>query len=295
MPTITVLDSTMYFEDAGAGVPLVFLHGNPGSSYLWRRVLPHLGTPGRVLAPDLIGMGRSGKPDIGYTFDDHARYLDAWFDALGLDDVVLVGHDWGGALAFDRAARHPGHVRAVAFLETILRPMSWSAFPAAGRARFAALRTPGVGETMVLERNEFLDAAYTQAVRTPLAAADLDVYRAPYPTPASRRPMLAWPRAMPLDGEPADVVARIRAYDDWLAASVDVPKLLMTFDSSPTLMIDAAAVDWCAANIAALEIVACGPAGHHAPEDQPGAIAAAVASWLDRHRLRVPAPTPVAG
>jgi hypothetical protein len=119
MPVAHVLDSTIFYREMGTGVPLIFLHGNPTSSYLWRRILPAVGDPGRRLAPDLIGMGDSGKPDIAYTFDDHSRYLDAWFDALGLDDIVLIGHDWGGALAFDWAARHPGRARGIAFTETI--------------------------------------------------------------------------------------------------------------------------------------------------------------------------------
>jgi haloalkane dehalogenase len=124
MPTIEVLDSTMFYEEAGTGRPFVFLHGNPTSSYVWRNVLPRIGDPVRRLAPDLIGMGRSGKPDVPYGFADHACYLDAWFDALGLDGVVLVGIDWGGALAFDWAARHPARTSGVAFMETIVRPMS---------------------------------------------------------------------------------------------------------------------------------------------------------------------------
>lgn len=286
MPAIAVLDSTMFYEENGAGVPFVFLHGNPSSSYLWRGVLPGLGEPGRCLAPDLIGMGRSGKPAIGYRFADHARYLDAWFDALALDGVVLVGHDWGGALAFDWAARHPGRTRGVAFMETIVRPMSGAEFPAGARARFEAFRTPGVGETMVLDENVFIEESLRLTVLGGLADEDLAVYRAPYPTRDSRRPLLEWPRAMPLDGEPADVVGRIDAYDGWLAASDDVPKLLLTFDGSPTLMIGDAMIAWCAANIASLEIEPCGAAGHLAPEDRPAAIAAAVAGWADRHRLR---------
>ena len=130
MPDLSILDSTMHYEESGSGGPLVFLHGNPTSSYLWSNVLPNIGVSGRLLAPDLIGMGASGKPDIAYSFVDHARYLDAWFDALELDDVVLVGHDWGGALAFDWAARHPERVRGVAFMEAIIRPLSWEELPA---------------------------------------------------------------------------------------------------------------------------------------------------------------------
>src|SRR4051812_4543263 len=155
MPGIRVLDETIHYLDSGSGTPFVFLHGNPGSSYLWRNVMSRVGGA-RLLAPDLIGMGRSSKPDIPYLFDDHTRYLDAWFDALGLDDVVLVGHDWGGALAFDWAARHPDRVRGVAFTETIVKPMRWEEFPEGGRELFRAIKTPGVGEAMILDDHAFL-------------------------------------------------------------------------------------------------------------------------------------------
>ncbi|MFB8237009.1 haloalkane dehalogenase [Kitasatospora purpeofusca] len=287
MPVQPVLDSTMYHREHGAGAPLVFLHGNPTSSHLWRDVLPAVGGPGRLLAPDLIGMGESGKPDIDYTFADQARYLDAWFDALGLDEVVLVGHDWGGALAFDWAARHPGRVRGVAFTETIVKPMAWEEFPEGGRPLFEAIKTPGVGEAMILDGNAFIEQALPGTVATPLDPADLDVYRRPYPTRESRRPLLQWPRSMPLGGEPAEVVARIEAYDAWLASSADVPKLLLTFAPGPGTMMGPAIVDWCARTIAALEIEhSDAVAGHHTPEDQPLAIAAALAAWADRHKLR---------
>jgi len=281
-----LLDSTMFHHEAGTGTPFVFLHGNPTSSHLWRNVTPQVGPGVRVLAPDLIGMGRSGKPDIAYGFADHARYLDAWFDVLGLNGIVLVGHDWGGALALDWAARHPGRVRAIAFLETIVRPFTWADFPGEARPRLEALRGEGSGEAKVLDQNFFMEVALKATVLDPLAEADLAIYRAPYVTRESRRPLLAWPRAFPIDGEPADVAARVEAYDAWLAASADIPKLLMTFAGSPTLVIDDGIVAWCRDNIAALEIVPCGPAGHLAPEDQPNAIAAAVSAWADRHGLR---------
>ena len=280
-----VLDSTMFHREMGAGAPIVFLHGNPTSSYGWRQVMSAVGDPGRRLAPDLIGMGDSGKPDIDYSFDDHARYLDAWFDALGLDDVVLVGHDWGGALAFDWAARHPGRVRGVAFTETIVKPMSWQEFPEAGRDLFRAIKTPGVGEAMMLEENAFIEALPSMVAR--LTDEDLADYRKPYPTPASRRPLLQWARSMPLDGEPADVVARVDRYDEWLATSTDVPKLLITFEPLFGAMMGPELVDWCAANIAGLDIAAHDlTSGHQTPEDQPEAIAAAIVSWLDEHGLR---------
>src|SRR5690348_10335917 len=180
MPTIDVLDSTIHYE--GERGPIVYLHGNPTSSHAWRKVLPRTGG----LAPDLIGMGESGKPDIAYTFADHARYLDAWFDALGLHDVVLVGHDWGGALAFDWAARHPDRVRGIAFTETIVKPMTWEEFPEGGRGLFAAIKTEGVGEKMILDDNAFIDQVLPGTVATPMDQSDLAVYRKPYPTRESR-------------------------------------------------------------------------------------------------------------
>jgi haloalkane dehalogenase len=287
MPTAPVLHSTIFYREVGTGgTPVVFLHGNPTSSYLWRHVLPTVGDSGRCLAPDLIGMGDSGKPAIAYTFDDHSRYLDAWFDVLGLDRVVLVGHDWGGALAFDWAARHPGRVRGIAFTETIVKPMSWEDFPAGARPLFESMRTPGVGETMVLDENAFIEQALPRTTARGLSDEDLDVYRRPYPSRESRMPLLQWPRAMPLGGEPADVVARVGAYDQWLAASADVPKLLLAFEPGPGAMMGTAIIDWCAAHVSGLEIDRHGLAGHHTPEDQPEAIATSLVAWLNRCDLR---------
>ncbi|MDL2410241.1 haloalkane dehalogenase [Rhizobium calliandrae] len=286
MPSIDLLDSTIFYEDAGSGTPFVFLHGNPTSSYLWRHVSPHIGAPARRLAPDLIGMGRSGKPDIPYRFADHAHYLDAWFDALELTRVVLVGHDWGGVLAFDWAARNPERVQGIAFMETIVRPMTWDDLPNA-RPRYEALRSPGIGEAKVLDENFFIEQALPATVLNGLSSEDHAAYRAPYPSRESRRPLLEWPRAMPIEGEPADVVARIEAYDVWLATSAHVPKLLLAFDGPPeTLLIGEKMTAWCRANIANLHIENCGPARHVAPEDQPDAIAAAISRWGDRHELR---------
>ena len=285
MPDVEVVGSRIYYEEAGAGTPIVFLHGNPASSHLWRHVIPAIGEGYRCLAPDLIGMGRSGKPDIAYAFADHARHLDAWFEALGLGPVVLVGIDWGGALAFDRAARKPDGVRGIAFMETIVRPMTWADFPGPSRQRLETLRAPGSGERVVLDENFFMDVALKATVLGGLGADDLAAYRSPYPTRESRRPLLAWPRAFPIEGEPADVSARVARYAAWLAASADMPKLLLTFHSSPTLLIGAELAAWCQANIAGLETEDCGAAAHLAPEDQPAGIARAIRAWLQRHAL----------
>jgi haloalkane dehalogenase len=282
MPDLNVLDSTIFYRDSGSGTPFVFLHGNPASSHIWRNVLPAVDLPARLLAPDLIGMGRSGKPELPYRLADHARYLDDWFDRLGLDDVVLVGHDWGGALAFDWASRHPERVRGIAFFETIVRPMSWSDLGDGPRSRAEAMRGPQ-GETLVLDQTFFVESAFNGGVLNPVSSEDLATYLEPYPTRKSRRPILEWARSLPLDGEPADVSDRVEQYGTWLADTGDVPKLLLTFDSSPTLLIDQGMADWCEANIAALAIQHCGPAGHHAQEDQPEAIGNAIGSWAASH------------
>ncbi|RKH74658.1 haloalkane dehalogenase [Corallococcus aberystwythensis] len=278
---LPVLDSFISYREAGTGSPIVFLHGNPTSSHVWRNVIPRLADRGRCLAPDLIGMGSSGKPDIAYRFADHARYLDAWFAALDLRDVVLVGYDWGGVLALDQARRHPDRVRGVVVFETFLRPMHWSDWPPQGEQLFRALRTPGTGEKLVLEQNEFLARSFANGVQHGLAESDRAVYYAPYPDAASRRPVLQWPREIPIDGEPADVAAVIEKYDAWLTQPSVKPVLLLTFGdtglSAPPI------VEWARNNLRALEIVPLGRAGHHAPEDAPEDIARAVRSWLDGH------------
>jgi len=261
----------MAHRESGAGAPLVFLHGNPTSSFLWRTVMPSL--PGRRLAPDLIGMGESGKPGIEYSFDDHARYLDAWFDAMDLDDVVLIGHDWGGALAADWASRHPSRVRGLAFTEAVLMPMSWEEFPPEGAELFRAIKTPEVGESLVLDGDVF--------------AGLPPEYGKPYPTRESRLPLLRWARSLPLGGEPALVVSRIEAFDRWLASTPEIPKLLITFEPGHGTMLTPSMVGWCAREFASVEVVHHPVvAGHHTPEDQPELIAETLAKWLAAHDLR---------
>lgn len=279
MPQIPVLDSFLAYRDHGDGPPIVFLHGNPTSSHLWRNVIPHVPAGHRSLAPDLVGMGASGKPDIAYRFADHASYLDAWFDALGLESAILVGHDWGGALALDRAARMPERVRAVAVIETFLRPLHWAEYPARARELFTAVRTPDVGERMVLERNEFLEQSLAAGVKRGLSPEDLAVYRAPFTTPALRRPVLQWPREVPIDGTPADVTALVEAYDTWLATS-PTPKLVLACEG--TMLSSPAMLAWAQANIRNATIEGVGEAGHHAPEDVPDRIGSAIARWIDQ-------------
>jgi haloalkane dehalogenase len=277
----------MTFRQAGAGSPVVFLHGNPLSSRVWREVLPRVALHALCLAPDLIGMGDSGKPDVDYRFADHVRYLDAWFDALVPRDVVLVGYDWGGVLAMDWAARHPDRVRGLVVFETFLRPMAWQEWSPKGAELFHALRTPGVGEKMVIDANQFLGRSLSNGIKRHLGEEELAAYYAPYATPSSRRPLLQWTREIPIAGEPADVVAVVTRYDAWLASTPAVPKLLLAFDPprelQPSPTGSAAMIAWARANVVGLEVIDLGPAGHHAAEDVPGEIGTAIVAWLGRH------------
>lgn len=277
---IDVLGSRMAYVDEGQGDPILFLHGNPTSSYLWRNVIPHVRGLGRCIAVDLIGMGDSDKPDIPYRFADHARYLAAFIAALDLRRITLVIHDWGSALGFDWAMAHPEAVRGLAFMEAIVTPMpSWAEFPEGGRALFQAFRTPEVGERLVLDDNVFVEQALPASVVRGLTAAELQHYRAPFRDRAARRPTLAWPRELPIAGEPADVVARVIRYRDALCRS-DVPKLLFTAD--PGVLIPAPVAAWCRAHLPRLEVIELGPGLHFVQEDHPHAIGRGLAQWLAR-------------
>ena len=273
---IAVLGSTMFHVEEGEGDPIVFLHGNPTSSYLWRNVMPRLRGEGRLLAPDLIGMGRSAKPALDYSFADHARHLDAWFDALGLENVTLVVHDWGSALGFHWAASHPDRVAGIAFMEAIVKPLSWDEWPEASRKVFRGFRTPGVGEELVLDKNVFVERVLPGSILRKLSAEEMEAYRAPFPTRESRRPVWRWPNQIPLDGEPAEVVSVVEAYGRYLAES-PVPKLLLAFE--PGAILGPAIVDWCAATFRNLEVRHLGAGSHFVQEDAPEAIGDAVKDW----------------
>ena len=274
--TANVLDSTMTYVDTGEGGPVVFLHGNPTSSYLWRNIIPHLSGQARCLAPDLIGMGDSGNtPGGSYTFADHARYLDAWFEALGLtEQVVLVGHDWGSALGFDWACRHPDRVKGIAYMEGIVRPMSWDEWPEQARNIFQAMRSPA-GEEIVLRKNVFVERVLPASIMRTLDDEEMDTYRRPYVEPGeSRRPTLTWPRQIPLDGEPIDVVELVQRYADWLSAS-DLPKLFV--NAEPGIILTGAQREFCRAWPNQREVAVRGL--HFIQEDSPDEVGHALADW----------------
>jgi len=280
-----VLDSEMSYVETGSGdrtpgpadQTIVFLHGNPTSSYLWRNVIPHLTDLGRCLAPDLIGMGASGKSTAGrYDFAEHARYLDAWFDAVVPEGrVVLVGHDWGGALGFDWARRHAARVAGIAYMETIVAPLVWDDWPERARGIFQALRSPA-GEEMILDKNLFVERILPASVLRGLGEAEMAVYREPFAQAGEgRRPTLVWPRQIPIDGEPAAVVEAVSACGRWLAES-EVPKLFVNADPGSILV--GRQRDLCRAWPNQTEVTVAGL--HFIQEDSPSEIGAAVADFV---------------
>jgi haloalkane dehalogenase len=271
----------MAYHERGEGDPIVLLHGNPTSSYLWRNVVPHLYGSGRCIVPDLIGMGDSDKlphsgPDA-YTFVEHRRYLDALLEQLGVrENVTLVIHDWGSALGFDWANRHREAVRGIAYMEAIVRPIeSWAQWPKPVQPVFQGFRSAR-GEEMILEKNMFIEAVLPGSILRKLSADEMDEYRRPFAEPGEdRRPTLTWPRQIPIEGEPAEVVAIVQAYADWLSTS-DVPKLF--FDAEPGAILRREARDFCLAwpNQKVIPIQGI----HFVQEDSPDEIGRGVAEWL---------------
>ena len=275
---IALLETEISYVDTGAGEPVVFLHGNPTSSYLWRNVIPHVEGLGRCLAPDLVGMGDSGAaPDGSYRFVDHARYLDAWFEALGLTNVTLVVHDWGSALGFYWAYRHPERVRGIAYMEAVVRPLTWEEWRDESRQIFQDLRSEA-GEEMVLEKNLFIEGILPSAVLRDLTEEEMNVYRRPYLEPGeSRRPTLTWPRELPINGEPEDVVSIVDDYSGWLAQS-DVPKLFV--NAEPGAILTGSQREFCRTWPNQEEVMVRGV--HFVQEDSPHEIGEAVATFVRR-------------
>jgi haloalkane dehalogenase len=275
---IALLDTEISYVDTGAGDPVVFLHGNPTSSYLWRNVIPHVEGVGRCLAPDLVGMGDSGAaPDGSYRFVDHVRYLDAWFEALGLTNVMLVVHDWGSALGFYWAYRHPEQVRGIAYMEALVRPLTWEEWRDESRQIFQDLRSEA-GEEMVLEKNLFIERILPSAVLRDLTEEEMNVYRRPYLEPGeSRRPTLTWPRELPISGEPEDVVSIVDDYSKWLAQS-DVPKLFV--NAEPGAILTGSQREFCRRWPNQEEVTVRGV--HFVQEDSPHKLGQAVATFVRR-------------
>jgi haloalkane dehalogenase len=281
LPKLSVLDSEMAYREAGRkGAPVaLFLHGNPTSSFIWRNIIPLVADVAHCVAPDLIGFGQSGKPDIAYRFEDHVRYLDAFIAKKGIGSAYLVVQDWGTALAFHLAARRPDFVRGLAFMEFI-RPMpAWGEFlrDSAAREIFRKFRTPGEGEKLILEGNAFVERVLPGSIVRKLTEEEMAVYRAPFTTPQSRRPTWRFPNEIPIAGEPADVYATITEAHAALAAST-YPKLL--FAADPGALVSPAFAKDFAGKLQDCRLVKLGAGVHFLQEDHPETIGRSVATFI---------------
>jgi len=276
-----VLGLEMAYVEEGQGDPIVFLHGNTTSSYVWRNILPYVQGFGRMIAPDLIGMGDSQKlPESGpgsYTFVEHRRYLDALLDQLRVNEqVTFVLHDWGASFGFDWARRHPDAVKGLAYSEANVRPFAWEDFPEVTRQGLQMLRGEA-GEQMILEQNFFIERALPPMILRGLADEEMTEYRHPFIEPGEgRRPMLTFPRQVPIDGEPADVADIYEAYARWLERS-PVPKLFINCDH-PSAILSGALREYCRTWPAQTEVTVQGI--HYPQEDSPDEVGQALASWL---------------
>ncbi len=274
---VPVLDSEMSYVDTGVGTPIVFLHGNPTSSFLWRNIIAEVKPAARCLAPDLIGMGRSGRaPSGSYRFVEHARYLDAWFDAIGIrEEIILVGHDWGSALAFHWANRHRERIAGLVYMEAIVQSLTWEQWPDAATRVFQGFRSDS-GESMILENNVFVERVLPGSIIRDLSDLEMAVYREPFLEPGeSRRPTLTWPREIPLGGQPEDVVQIVDEYSAWLSNS-DMPKLFINAD--PGAILTGEQRDFCRTWLNQTEVTVKGV--HFIQEDSPDEIGQAIVQWL---------------
>jgi haloalkane dehalogenase len=277
-----VLGHEMAYIDEGEGDPIVFLHGNPTSSYLWRTVIPPLADRGRIVVPDLIGMGDSAKlpvtdPDR-YTFIRHREFVDALLEQLGItENVTLVIHDWGSALGFDWARRHPEAVRGIAYMEAITQPLdSWDTWPRGVRELFQGFRSER-GEDLVLRENAFVELVLPGAVVRELTGEEMAEYRRPYlQAGESRRPTLTWPRQIPIEGRPEDVCEIVEEYGRWLASTPGLPKLFINGD--PGAILRHQQRDFCRTWPDQIEVTV--PGIHFLQEDSGPEIGQAIADWL---------------
>ncbi len=281
LPKLSVLGSEMAYREAGrADAPVaVFLHGNPTSSYIWRNIIQLVAGVAHCIAPDLIGFGQSGKPDVAYRFEDHVRYLDAFLAKAGIGSAYLVVQDWGTALAFHLAARRPDFVRGLAFMEFIRPIPTWEEF-IRGNARreiFRKFRTPGEGEKLILEDNAFVERILPGSILRKLGAEEMAVYRAPFATPRSRRPTWRFPNELPIAGEPADVYATLETAHAALAAST-YPKLL--FAADPGALVSPALAESVARKLHDCRLVQLGAGVHFLQEDHPETIGRSVAAFI---------------
>ncbi len=274
---IEVHGSKIHYIDEGSGDPVLFLHGNPTSSYLWRNIFPYVTPLARCLVPDLIGMGKSDKPDIEYRFFDHVKYMEGFIEKMGLRNITLVVHNWGSALGFHYASRHENNVKGLVFMEAIVLPVpSWDMFHRDAVEIFQGFRTPGMGWDMIVNQNMFVEQILPEGIVRKLSLEEMNHYREPFKEPSSRKPVWRWPNELPIAGEPVDVVETVETYNRWLQKT-ELPKLL--FYGNPGVLIKAPVLEWCKQNLKNLKTVNIGPGIHYLQEDNPHLIGSELARW----------------
>lgn len=275
---LEVKGSKMHYIDEGEGDPILFLHGNPTSSYLWRNILPYLTGQGRCIAPDLIGMGKSDKPDLNYGFFDTYEYLEAFIEKLSLKNVTLVLHDWGSGMGFHYAHKNPENVKGIVFMESVLRSFEWSVIPSEIRVSFRLMRTPGIGWLFVDAANLFIKKMLPDMIVRELKKEEKDYYAAPYKSLKSRNPLRRWPEDVPISGSPKNVAEAVDGYSRWLQET-EIPKLY--FYATPGAANLKDTVDWVKTNFKNLETTHVGDGLHFIQEDHPHEIGQGISKWYN--------------
>ncbi|MGD2185924.1 MAG: haloalkane dehalogenase [Desulfobacterales bacterium] len=273
---IEVNGSNIHYIEEGTGDPIVFIHGNPTSSYLWRNIIPYLTPYGRCIALDLIGMGQSDKPEIDYRLVDHIGYVEGFIEKMKLTNVTFVIHDWGSALGFHYAMHHESNTKGIAFMEAILQSATWDNFPKDFKMVFKLFRTPVIGWLMIVGMNIFVEQLLPKAIVRKLTEAEKNYYRAPYKRLKDRKPLWRWPNEIPIEGQPADVTKIVEDYNRKLQES-EMPKLL--FFAHPGGILRSTMVDWCKQNLKNLKTVDIGPGIHYLQEDNPNLIGSELVQW----------------
>jgi haloalkane dehalogenase len=273
---IEVLGSKMHYIDEGEGTPFLFLHGNPTSSYLWRNIIPHVTPFGRAIAPDLIGMGKSDKPDLDYRFPTHIKYIDEFIQKLGLKDIILVIHDWGSGIGFNYAANHEANVKGIVFMEAVWRTMFWKEFPLMNKIIFKRFRHPVKGPKMIVKKNFFIEKMMPMFVSRKLTQEEMDHYREPFLEEATRKPILVWPNEIPIDGTPKDNTKIVENYYAKMKNS-NTPKLLLW--AKPGAIIKEKHKDHILSEFNNTKDIYLGKGKHYLQEDHPDAIGKAIVDW----------------
>ena len=274
---IDINGSKMHYIVEGKGDPILFLHGNPTSSYLWRNIIPYLQLMGRCIAPDLIGMGKSDKPDIGYTYMEHYDYLEKFIGKLKLKNITLVLHDWGSGLGFHYANMNRDNIKGIVFMEAMVKPLTYKEMPSFSlKVAFKMMRAPFIGWLMISVANMFVKKLLPDMIVRKLSKEEMDYYEMPYPTVASRRAVRVWPKEVPLDGKPKYSYENIKAYGEWLKQT-NLPKLF--FYAHPGAIIMKETVEYIESNFSNMKSVDIGEGVHYIQEDNPHLIGEEIAKW----------------